>query len=217
MMAKRMSSTDYAKSCNTKIDYWLAKGFSKTDAEKKLKERQSTFTLDKCIMRYGEEQGKRRFNERQKKWIKSLYEGLTEEERIEFERSKMSEIGKASKESLKVFLPVIEHFKLSNDDFYIGVDGNKEYCLYCKETNSVFFYDFVIPSKKCIIEFNGNVWHPNGKDWKPLGFVSELKEELEKKQILKQETAKSLGFRYLEIWDTDSVELNVKKCIEFLS
>ena len=41
-------------------------------AKNALAERQRTFTLEKCISKYGEEEGLRRFSERQQKWLKSL-------------------------------------------------------------------------------------------------------------------------------------------------
>ena len=43
-------------------------------AKQKLKERQQTFTLEHCIKKYGEEEGKKRFEARQVKWQKSLKE-----------------------------------------------------------------------------------------------------------------------------------------------
>lgn len=56
----------------TSLQYWINKGFSKEDAKKQLSERQSTFTLDKCKAKYGEEQGIIIYDNRQKKWQKSL-------------------------------------------------------------------------------------------------------------------------------------------------
>lgn len=47
------------------LEYWLNKGYSLDEAKEKRKERQSTFTLEKCIKKYGEEEGTRIFNERQ--------------------------------------------------------------------------------------------------------------------------------------------------------
>jgi len=216
MMAKRFSTSDYKKITNTCIEYWLEKGYPLDIAKQKLKERQATFTLEKCIQKYGKEQGEKRHKERQIKWINSLYGKMNEDERIAFESSKMSELGKASGGSLKVFLPVIDYFQFKREEYYLGVDNKKEYCLYCKESNGVFFYDFVIPSLKIIIEFNGHVWHPNGDDWKPLDFVNETKENLELKQNFKRDTAIKHGFHYLEIWDIDSSDINIKKCIDFI-
>lgn len=54
------------------IDYWLKQGFSEEDAKKMQSERQSTFSLEKCLKKYGEKEGIRIFNERQDKWQNTL-------------------------------------------------------------------------------------------------------------------------------------------------
>lgn len=58
--------------CSTKIEYWLAKGYSYEEAKLQLKNRQSTFSLKKCINKYGEIDGLKIFNNRQEKWQKTL-------------------------------------------------------------------------------------------------------------------------------------------------
>lgn len=52
-----------------KIEYYLNKGFSREESEKMLSARQKTFTLEKCVMKYGEEKGRKRWLERQEKWL----------------------------------------------------------------------------------------------------------------------------------------------------
>jgi hypothetical protein len=42
------------------------------EAKKALSERQTTFTLAKCILKYGEETGKQRWSDRQAKWMKNF-------------------------------------------------------------------------------------------------------------------------------------------------
>lgn len=54
------------------LDYYVAKGHSIDEAKKLLKQRQSTFSLEKCIKKYGEEKGTQIFNERQRKWQNTL-------------------------------------------------------------------------------------------------------------------------------------------------
>ena len=55
------------KTC-TSIQYYLNKGYSQKEAEALRTERQRTFTLDKCIIKYGEEEGRRIHKERNVKW-----------------------------------------------------------------------------------------------------------------------------------------------------
>lgn len=215
MHQNRKQTSNWREKYNTCLEYWLKQGYSYDDAKIKLKERQSTFSKDKCIQKYGND-GINIFNQRQEKWLNTLYSNMNDAERLAFEESKMLKFGKASKASLDVFLKVIEYFKLKNEEYYLGVEGNKEYCILNKEKDIVFFYDFTIPKYKCIIEFNGLSWHPNGESWEPLYFVENTKEELLLKNDLKIKTAKENGYDVLEIWDNHSIEDNVKKCIEFL-
>jgi hypothetical protein len=54
------------------LDYWLNKGFSVEESKLKVKETQTTFSKEKCIEKYGQELGLKKFNDRQQKWINSL-------------------------------------------------------------------------------------------------------------------------------------------------
>ena len=55
-----------------RLDYYLDRGYDLETSEKMLKERQTTFSLDICIEKYGKEKGELLFTERQKKWQTSL-------------------------------------------------------------------------------------------------------------------------------------------------
>lgn len=61
------------------INYYLNKGYSNEDAVKALSERQSTFSLEKCIERHGEVEGFLIWNERQVKWQNTLNSKSKEE------------------------------------------------------------------------------------------------------------------------------------------
>lgn len=72
---KKLKETDYkkwAETNNTKIEYYLKSGYNLDEAKKVLKERQSTFSKEKCISKFGYEKGIDIFNKRQEKWIESL-------------------------------------------------------------------------------------------------------------------------------------------------
>lgn len=56
----------------TRIEYWLKKGYTEEEAKKKLTERQRTFTKEKCIEKYGEVEGLKRWKTRQQKWQSTL-------------------------------------------------------------------------------------------------------------------------------------------------
>ena len=54
------------------LDYWINKGYTKEQSEQKLSERQSTFSYNKCIEKYGLIRGYIRFKKRQEQWQNTL-------------------------------------------------------------------------------------------------------------------------------------------------
>lgn len=61
--AKKMPNTKY---------YWIEHGYSEDEAIKKVKERQTTFTKEICIEKYGEQEGLKIWQDRQNKWQQTL-------------------------------------------------------------------------------------------------------------------------------------------------
>ena len=136
------------KNSNCTLEYYMNKGMSKEEAKVALKERQSTFSLKKCIEKYGEEEGTRRFKERQEKWMNNL------------PKSNYSQI------SQKLFWAIYNQLsdKLKNDCRFATNDNgikndhvNKEYMFELPDSYAKL--DFYIPSLKCWIEFDGDYWH----------------------------------------------------------
>jgi hypothetical protein len=124
----------------------------------------------------------------------------------------------ASKESLKVFNPLIDvivrDFKIDYEDVYIGVGNKKEF--FIRNNENIYFYDFTIRSKKIIIEYNGILFHPKNEnsEWAN-PYNKELTSKLAyNKQQLKIKTAENSGFVVLEIWSDD--DSNFEKCLEFI-
>lgn len=75
-------------SYTTSIEYWLKKtNGNLPEAQRLLSERQTTFSLEICIEKYGKEEGTKRWNDRQKQWLKS-YNNKTPEEMMEINRKK---------------------------------------------------------------------------------------------------------------------------------
>lgn len=129
------------------IEYWINIGYSKKDAIEKVSQQQSTFSLNKCIEKYGEEIGRQRWLERQNKWHKS------------YKKSNFSKI------SQKLFWDICS--KLDCLDFIyfaeLGIDKNPDYSgvnnEYRLKLNRVFLPDFIDIKNKKIIEFDGIYWH----------------------------------------------------------
>lgn len=131
-------------------------------------------------------------------------------------------IGKASKESLIVFEPLIEWCLLNGidyDDIYLGIDDKQEY--FIQTDKKIYFYDFCIRSKKIIIEFHGTAFHANLKDPNINEWRHPFTGESAKKNIhntyIKNKKAIRNGFRLLEIWSNEDPNTNLEICKEFIN
>ena len=69
---QKYDKNDIHKMSQTSMEYWIYRGYTPEQAEIEVKKRQSTFSLEKCITKYGEEQGQKVWRERQEKWQESL-------------------------------------------------------------------------------------------------------------------------------------------------
>lgn len=132
----------------------------------------------------------------------------------------------ASKESMLVFNNVIDfcinekHIDIDNLFYGDRAKNKKEY--FINTGSDLRFYDFTIRSKKIIIEYNGSAWHPDFRNNKKiLEWKHPITQEGSKKFIddfnKKIKIAEDLGFKVLVIWDTETIEQNVKKCKEFIN
>lgn len=72
---------------SNQIEYYLERGMSKEEATIALKERQATFSKEKLIKKYGDKEGIKIFNERQKKWQETL-NSKSDEEKIKISKKK---------------------------------------------------------------------------------------------------------------------------------
>lgn len=194
--------------------YWTDRGFSEEDSKLKISERQRTFTLQKCIEKYGEEAGRKRWLERQNIWQKSLLENGN----IKCGYSMISQ---------ELFYEIIHYYpkneKLENVFF---ATKNKEYFI-SKKGGGFFIFDFVDINSKKIIEYNGDLYHANpsiynGNDhphpyYKNNGPSSK---ETWTKDELKLNVAKENGFDILVIWDSEyqkNKKSTIEKCLKFLN
>jgi hypothetical protein len=69
---KKNNPDHYKDKTTTNVEYWVKKGYSIEESKNQIKQRQSTFSLEKCIEKYGKDKGRVVFDERQNKWIESL-------------------------------------------------------------------------------------------------------------------------------------------------
>lgn len=103
---------------NTRIDYYIEKGYTHSEAENFLKERQAVGRLSKFQERYGKEDGLKKWKERQRKWINTMNSKSKEEiDIINRKKSSISNVRKS--EPCKLYY--IHFFKDGLDFWKIGI------------------------------------------------------------------------------------------------
>jgi len=188
----------------TNIEYYLNLGMSEIDAKQALYNRQSTFTLEKCIKKYGELEGLKKFSERQQKWLKSLKNNFN----INGDgRSVQSQFAK-------------NIIKICCKNLNIKIPKKEKY-IYNKKLNCAYAFDFTYNNK--VIEFQGDYWHCNPKLYDK-DFYNKVKQQTAQEiwnyDKIKKECAEYYGYKVLYIWEYDynkNPEEIVNKCIEFLN
>ena len=204
---------DYDKMLiNTRLDYWINKGYTEEEAIVLRRERQITFSLDKCIEKYGKEEGIKRFNERQVKWQKSLTSGGN------------LKIG-YSKVSQDLFYELLDSYNNDEKDNIFFATHNKEFVLE-KDDGGLWLYDFVDFKNKKIIEYNGDRYHGNPDKFKPEDNPNPFKKNITAQEIWDKDKRKidvaiNNGFEVLIIWDSeyryDNKSETINKCLDFLN
>jgi len=181
---------------STQLEWWIAKFDGDIEkAIKEYKERQTTFSLDICIQKYGKEKGKKRFAERQYKWQKK------------YKKTNFSKI------SQELYWSLYEELKLSRYTFYFAQYNkgekdesgkNHEYSLKLEATS--IKPDFFIPELNKIIEFDGVYWHRKN----PENISRERKRD---------EQIKKANYKVLHINERlykENPEKEIQKCLAFL-
>ena len=201
---ERLKKTHTPENTNTRIEYWLAKGYSEEEAKELLRNRQTTFTLQKCIDKYGKEEGEKIFNDRQKKWANSLKKNF---EKYGDGRSPQSELASMIIDILCKNLEIEK--------------PKKEKWMFDSKRNRAYAYDFQYKNK--IIEINGDYWHANPKLYSA-EFYNKSKqmvaEEIWLYDKLKYEFAESKGYSVYTIWESDwneDPQRELNKCLRFLN
>jgi very-short-patch-repair endonuclease len=190
---KKISQT---KKERKKIQYWIAKGYNLKEATEQIKKYQPPInTLNDCIYRHGIKKGSEiYFNiKKKRKQTNILRYGTT-----------TSLQPYVSKTSIKYFIPLYKLLRkrgIKKEDIVWGIGNKKEFTTHDKTTNRNYCFDFVIKSKKIIVEYNDTFWHARNKqDWKNpmVKYEQSYERDENKKQV-----AKRLGFNILYVWSDD--------------
>lgn len=112
----------------TTLDYWLKKTDGNVEEAKKLlAERQSTFSLPKCIENYGEEEGTRIWKERQERWQSTLQSKSPEEIADINSRKVPDRILRFNSEKFEDVDGILYVIRLSNGWIKFGIT-TREFC-----------------------------------------------------------------------------------------
>ena len=91
-LAKQLVNTRDANQNNTlTVEYYIKRGASLEEAGLLLQDRQSTFSLERCICNFGEEQGTKVWQDRQKVWQNTL-NSKSEEEKQAINKKKSTKV-----------------------------------------------------------------------------------------------------------------------------
>jgi hypothetical protein len=184
-----------------KEEYWIGKGYTQEEAKKIISEKQSTFSLEKCIEKYGEEAGKKRWGDRQEKWAKNY---------------KKSNYSKKSQELFTSLYPIVKnkfkniYFATLNENKEI-VDSGKNHEFRLRLNNRIILPDFYIEDNNKIIEFDGIYWHDHVRRNKP---------ENKKREDEKDRELINSGYSILRITEKEWEDFpgdTIKKCMDFIN
>lgn len=186
-------------------EYWLERGYSEKESIKKVSERQTTFSKEICIEKYGKEEGAKKWVDRQEKWTNSL--NVNGNLKIGY-----SKISQTLFDDLKEILGKSCEYATNGGEFKLKRENNE----------GIWMYDFKYGNK--IIEYHGDLFHGNPKIYeandKPHPFRKNITaKDMWDKDDKKMSYAISKGYDLLIIWDSEYKRENdviLNKCIDFL-
>lgn len=149
---------------NTNLEYWIKKANGdKSQATKLLRERQSTFSLEKCISTHGELRGTQIWEQRQEKWQNTM-QSKPPEELLRIARAKQVRgnglrYGVVSQQLFWEVFNITQSLGYAN--YFAELDqktnakankGNHEFVLFCDDV--IYRPDFYIPDIGVWVEFD---------------------------------------------------------------
>lgn len=183
---------------NTTIKYYIDKGYSIDDSEKLLKERQTTFSLEKCIEKYGYDKGHKKWIDRQEKWLNNY-------QKVNYSKISQEMFISIYKELRNVgFSDKVYFAKLDKNDNIHESKNNCEYRL--KLNKSYILPDFFIPSLNLILEFDGTYYHRDTTENK-------------QREKIRDENIINSGYNVLHISEKeykDNKELTILKLVNYI-
>lgn len=187
--------------------YWIKKGMTEEESIRKISELQKTFTLESCTEKYGKEEGKKKWLDRQKNWKAKVFNEFTNISRG------------TSKMSSDFINDLINRIDFKGTFLY---DKEEKY-INCPQKNRSFKYDFTYIERKKIIEINGDFWHCNPEIFKDDSQIHRVTNkrirDIWETDIYKIKLAEKHGYSVFCIWESDirkKREDFLNRCLEFL-
>lgn len=192
---KRREYPELYQDVNTaQIGYWLKKGYTEEESKKKISERQTTFSLQICIDKYGKKIGKEVWLNRQIKWIEN------------YKKSNFSKV------SQKLFWSIYEFVK--EDEIYFATlkngqkdDSGKNNEFRLKLDTCAVIPDFFIKNKNKILEFDGTYYHRRNSE-------NKTREKERDEAIIRN------GYRIFHVKENDykqNEEQVIQRCVDFIN
>ncbi|WP_407308185.1 hypothetical protein [Acinetobacter sp.] len=215
----RNGGTKDSKYAQRTIGYYIVRGHTQEEAEKLLAEAQATFSLEKLVKKYGEEEGKRRWKERQDKWQKTLNDKPFEEQEA-INQKKTYKKGQSTI-SKKLFTQIHQSGARWGKK---SEDNSGEMMVVLSEKKKAMI-DFSLGNK--LIEFYGDYWHANPKKYKSGDKIYQggtrkytLVENKWEEDFKREARLKELGYELHIVWEDDfrkNPEKVIKECKNFLN
>lgn len=221
----RKTNPNWRETEPTSLEYYLKKGMTLERAKESLKERQTTFTIEKCIAKYGKEEGIKKYEERQSKWLKTL-DNLPNNIKTEINRKRKEALERYQRSAEfrigyskisqtfaeKTYGILKELFNIDYKDVHYATHNfNKEY--YLITDNKFKLYDFAIVNNefKIIIEYHGIAFHPR---YNQIDFISpygNTYEDIYFNDDLKKKLAIKNGFDYYCFYEDENFVTFIQK------
>jgi G:T-mismatch repair DNA endonuclease (very short patch repair protein) len=215
---------EYKQYSNCCIEFYLKKGLSIEEAKKELKKRQSTNTLETYTKKYGEEQGYKKWSERNKKWSENIEQRY---KNGEFTRDpningKLAFSSSSEHELCHELVQLLLKNNITKDKIYTQTVYNGQYHIFKHHKQYYYDFAFIDETHKKIIEYNGDFWHMNPNQYIKTDMncvMNKTAQEIWDYDTQKSLVAQELGFDIFTVWESEyknNKEQIINTCIKFL-
>ena len=218
LLNRKIESTNNNFNNPKTLEYYIKRGFNLQGAKRELQRSQQTFTLEKCIEKYGEEEGRKRWMERQEKWLNTLNNKSNEEK----ERIKLLKLngllnqGSYSKISQELFWELFDIVKNDFNSIYFASlnhqtqsndeSGRNNEFLVRRNNGKCYLLDFYVKDTNKVIEFDGDYWHGEAR--------GNIQRDKKREDELRQ-----MGYNIFRVKERDyrkNHDKVIQECLEFL-